>query len=43
MNRSQGYNRYGSVPINQDTQLREFVWYTGLLRQDFIDNNIIQN
>src|SRR5438309_1153996 len=23
MNRSQGCNRYGSVPINQDTQLRE--------------------
>src|SRR5437764_10770281 len=32
MNRSQGYSRYGSVPIKQDTQIREFVWYIGLLR-----------
>src|SRR5256885_3667724 len=32
MNRSQGYSRYGSVPIKQDTQSREFVWYIGLLR-----------
>src|SRR5438067_1378247 len=31
MNRSQGYSRYGSVPIKQDTQIREFIWEDNVL------------
>src|SRR2546429_6396702 len=31
MNRSQGCNRYGSVPINQDTRLREFVRFVKIV------------